>query len=111
MSTKETLNQHVESLNNKIQSDEKYRKKLGNVKKSFCMIFDNTDAYNFSLEDGRISEIRDGRIDSDITIELSSDTFQGLLSKQIDPLAAYFDKRIRVKASLMDKLLITEIFK
>lgn len=108
---KETLNQLSETVNSRIESDEKYRKKLGNVKKSFCITFDEKESYNFTLEGGKVSEIRDGPIEADISIDVSSDTFKKLLAREIDPMAAYFEKKIKVKASLMDKLLITELFK
>ncbi len=110
-SMKETLSQLSETVNRRIQSDEKYSKKLGKVSKSFCIIFDENESYNFRLENGKISEIMDGKTDADITIEVSADNFKKLLSREIDPMEAYFDKRIKVKASLMDKLLITELFK
>lgn len=108
---KETLNQLSEKVNSRIQTDEKYRKKLEKANKTFCIIFDGSESYNFTLSDGKISEIRDGKTDADITVEVSSDTFSKLLSRELDPMAAYFDRKIIVKASLMDKLLITELFK
>lgn len=108
---KEILNQLSETVNSRIESDEKYRKKLGKANKSFCITFDGKESFNFTLRDGRVSEIVDGRVEADIGIEVSSDTFKQLLSREIDPMAAYFEKKILVKASLMDKLLITELFK
>ncbi|MCL5665585.1 MAG: SCP2 sterol-binding domain-containing protein [Candidatus Thermoplasmatota archaeon] len=108
---KEILNQLSETVNRRIESDEKYRKKLGKVTKTFCITFDGKESYNFSLDNGKISEIQDGRKDSDIMVNVDSDTFRKILSKEIDPLSAYIEKKITVKASLLDKLLITELFK
>ncbi len=108
---KEILNQLRETVNSRIESDEKYRKKLGKVSKSFCITFDGSESYNFTLENGSVSEVKDGTVEADISIEVSSETFKKLLAREIDPMAAYFDKQIRVKASLMDKVLITELFK
>lgn len=108
---KEILSQLSETVNKRIETDEKYRKKLGSVNKSFCITFDDKDSYNFTLANGKVSEIQDGKVEADIGIEVSSDIFKKLLAREIDPMAAYFDKKIIVKASLMDKLLITELFK
>lgn len=108
---KEILNQLSDSVRKRMETDEKLRKKLDRVSKTFCITFDEKESYNFSIENGTISEIMDGRKESDIMVDVDSETFRKILSKEVDPLAAYMEKKIRVKASLLDKLLITELFK
>jgi len=107
----EILEELREKVNEKVITNEKYRKKLERARKSFCIVFDGSASYNFSLIDGKFSEIREGETDADIRIEVSSEDFKKLLSRDLDPMTAYIEKRIRVKASLMDKLLLTELFK
>ena len=52
-----------------------------------------------------------GEIDADISVNVNSDVFQKIMSKEIDAFSAYFEKKIQVKAKLMDKLLLTELLK
>lgn len=108
---KKILDQLVERVNAKLASDEKYRGKLNSVSRSFMVTFDNSDSYNFKLENGSVSPVEQGAIDADILVNVSSEIFQKILSKEIDAFSAYFDKKIQVKAKLMDKLLLTELLK
>jgi putative sterol carrier protein len=108
---KQILDQLVERVNKKLESDEKYRSKLDGVSKSFVITFDNSDSYNFRLDDGSISPVTPGSIEADVSVTVSSETFQKILTKEIDAFSAYFEKKIQVKAKLMDKLLLTELLK
>ncbi len=108
---KEVLDELAGKINSKLTTDEKMKKKLAGVKKTFSLNFDGKDYYNFSLNDGKISEILPGQKDADISIEVGSDLFSKLLSGEEDSMSAYFEKKIKIKASLMDKLLISELLK
>ncbi len=108
---KEVLNELAAKINKRLTTDEKFKKKLSGVTKSFCIDFDGKDFYNFSLHDGSVSEIDEGKKDSDIYIEVPSELFSKLLSGEEDAMTAYFEKKIKIKASLMDKLLISELLK
>lgn len=108
---KEILEQLSAKINSRLSGDEKYKKKLKDVKKTFQIEFDGKEYYNFKLEDGKISPVEEGKIEADVNVSVNSDVFQKILSKEIDALSAYFEKKIQVKASLMDKLLLTELLK
>lgn len=108
---KEELDGLAAKINERLATDEKFRNKLASVKKTFCVDFDGTDFYNFTLNQGRVSEIVPGKVDAEITIEVGSDMFKRLLSGEEDPMMAYLEKKIRIKASLMDKLLINDLLK
>lgn len=45
----------------------------------------------------------------DITIEMSDDTFKALASGEISPMKAYALRRVKVKASLKDIMLLTKL--
>lgn len=108
---KEILDELAAKINDKLVTNEKFREKLSNVQKTFCVDFDSTDFYNFKLEQGKISEILPGKTEADITIEVGSDMFKKLLNGEEDPMVAYLEKKIKIKASLMDKLLINDLLK
>ena len=108
---KETLEALRKRVIQRIDSDEKFKNKLMKVDKKFLVEFENNTFYNFSIKQGSISEIMDGPIEADVTISMDSDTFNKIMSKEIDPMEAYFEKKIRIKASLLDKLFLTDLFK
>lgn len=108
---KEVLNNLADKINKRLATDEKFKNKLSRVQKTFCIDFDGKDFYNFSLENGTISEILEGKKDADISIEVPADLFNKLLNGEEDAMSAYFEKKIRIKASLMDKLLISDLLK
>ncbi|BAB59176.1 hypothetical protein [Thermoplasma volcanium GSS1] len=108
---KDTLQQLVLKVNKKFQDDPKYREKLKDVKKSVNLEFDGKDNYHFYLENAHLSDVEEGKIDADVNVMVSSEVFSKILSKEIDPLTAYLTKQIKIKASLMDKLLISDLLK
>jgi putative sterol carrier protein len=108
---KETLEGLRKRVLERINSDEKFKNKLMKVDKKFLVEFEGKNFYNFSIKEGNISEIMEGPIDADVTISMDSDTFNKIMSKEMDPMEAYFEKKIRIKASLLDKLFLTDLFK
>jgi putative sterol carrier protein len=95
----------------RINTDPKFRDKMSKVNRSFLVEFDGKQFYNFKVENGSISEISEGNLPGDITISVDSATFGKIISNEMDPMVAYYEKKLQIKASLMDKILLTEIFK
>ncbi|MCL4332783.1 MAG: SCP2 sterol-binding domain-containing protein [Candidatus Thermoplasmatota archaeon] len=95
----------------KLEGDDRFRVKLSKVNRSFSVEFDGKEFYNFSIENGVVSEISAGKIDADISISVPSKVFRQILSREVNPMTAYFEKKLRIRASLGDKLLMTEIFR
>lgn len=94
-----------------MKTDEKFRNKLEKIDKKFSVDFDGTTFYHFAISGGNIGEIMDGKEEGDISISVDSEVFRKILAKELDPMEAYFEKKIRIKASLLDKLFLTELFK
>ncbi|KJE48933.1 MULTISPECIES: SCP2 sterol-binding domain-containing protein [Acidiplasma] len=108
---KEILNNLIQKSNQKIASDPAYSKKLQSVKKTICITFDNKDSYTFKIENNHISEPVEEKSDADIYVEVSSDLFKKILSKEESAMDAYLKGQLKIKASLMDKLLISDLLK
>ncbi len=108
---KEVLDELKNRVNERIKNDEKFAKKLSTIKKSFLVAFDDKEFYNFQISGGKVGEVVEGKQASDIEIAVDSDTFNKIIARQIDPMAAYMEKKIKIKASLFDKLFLTELFK
>lgn len=108
---KEVLDNLVEKVNKRLASDEKYKKKLSDLKKKVLVQFDQDKYYNFTLENGQISPVSEGEIEADISIQVPFETFNKIMNKETDAMTAYFEKKLKIKASLMDKLLLQDLLK
>ena len=86
---KEVLNELVKKMNDRIAKDPNYSKKLSGVNKTVEIIFDGKDSYYFKAENGHVTEPVEGKIDANITVEVSSDTFNKILSKEVNAMDAY----------------------
>ncbi|MCL4314129.1 MAG: SCP2 sterol-binding domain-containing protein [Candidatus Thermoplasmatota archaeon] len=108
---KDMLEDLRKRVNDRAATDEKFAKKLAGFNKTFLVAFDDRDFYNFRIEDGKVGEIAEGNAPSDIEISVPSEVFKKIISREIDPMSAYLEKKIKIKASLFDKLFLTELFK
>lgn len=108
---KEVLDNLVNKVNQKLATDEKYQKKLSGVTKTVMVQFDQDKSYNFTLENGKVSPVQEGEVDADIKVQVPSEIFRKIMNKETDAMTAYFEKKLQVKASLMDKLLLQDLLK
>ena len=104
---REELQKLVEKFNT---AENKKKEKLENLDSKINIVFEDDGTYRTHLKGGRLSEIEDGTFEpGDITIITTTGTFMKILSKEEDAMTAYITKKIKVKAKLMDKLLLSDI--
>ncbi len=106
---KEILQSLVDKFNS--MEDEKIKNKIKDIKKNITLIFEDDGSYHFTLNNSKLSDVEEGYQKGDIEITTTTEIFKKILNKEIDALSAYITKKIRVKASLMDKILISELLK
>ena len=104
---KETL----QELINKFNDNDTVSKKVKDMDRMITIKFPDCGSYHIHLKNGKMSDVEEGEVESQIVVEMTSEVFKGILNKEIDALTAYLSKKISVKASLMDKLLIKDLFK
>ena len=105
---KETLQELVEKFNAK---DDERKDKIKDLKRSIVVKFTDDGTYHFYLENAKLSDVEEGEIEADIVLETDTQTFRDILEKKEDALTAYITKKIRIKAKLMDKLLLSDLLK
>ena len=105
---KDELQKLVEKFN---LSENEKKEKLKDLERTIVIIFDNGEIYHTKLKDGKLSDIQEGEVDGDITVSTDVETFTKILKGEEDALSAYITKKIKLKAKLMDKLLLAEILK
>ncbi len=64
----------------------------------------------FSIRNGAVEGPYDGeKEDAQIGVEMTSDTFTGLLKKEIDPFSALVKGQIKIKASFWDLMKLKNL--
>ncbi|HDP96390.1 MAG TPA: hypothetical protein ENN25_01690 [Euryarchaeota archaeon] len=101
----------IEKLNEKRESDEKVRAELEGLDRTIMISLTDGRIFNFAIENGHLSELRDGAIQNpDISIESDAETLEGIFKGEIGAMKALALKRIRVNASIQDMLRIRKLF-
>ncbi len=108
MPVKEILQQLVEKFNAK---EDPRKDKIRDLKRVIVIKFTDDGSYHMRLENARLSPVEEGEVAGDIVVETDTRTFKDILEKREDALTAYITKKIRIKAKLMDKLLLSELLK
>ncbi len=101
----------VEKFNIRAKQDEKLRKEIQDLERKIQINFRDNGSYNFILKNAQVFEIKDNLQNPDIVVSISTDVFNKILNKEMDVLSAYITRKFTVKASLSDKLLISELLK
>lgn len=101
----------VRKFNDKAETDEKLKKELKGVTRRIQIDVTDGEDYSFVLADLKISDFREGGIESpDVIIRASSDTFSALLTKQMGPMKALATRKLKIKASLDDMFRLRKFF-
>ena len=110
MDMKHILQDLVDKFNRK---EDSRKEKIKNLKRRIVVKFEDDGTYYFDLENAVISDVKEveGDIKGDITVITTTEVFNKILNKKMDALTAYFSKKIKINAKLMDKLLIGELLK
>lgn len=110
MATIEEVREKLEFLKGKAQG-ERFREATEDFNR--VVQYDFTDlGYKgyFAIRDGAIEGPNDGEnAAAEIRVEMTSDTFMGLMNKQIDPFTAMVKGQLKIKASFWDLLKLKNL--
>lgn len=107
----ERLFELVDKFNKRAKEDEKLRKDIMGLERKIQIVFSDDGTYNFILKDAQVKKSDDKFEKPDIIVTISTEVFNSILNKETDVLSAYITRKFTVKASLSDKLLISELLK
>ncbi len=99
----------LEKVNEKLQNSEKTRKRMAATRKVLRWDAGDTST-TFLVENGQVA-IAGNDLKPDIVITASTDDVLGIMQKKLDPMEAYSSGKLKIKASLLDKLLMAELLK
>ncbi|WP_393971376.1 SCP2 sterol-binding domain-containing protein [Oxyplasma meridianum] len=100
----------LDEANTKLQENPEKKEKISKLDRTVCIELDDSENIFFEIKNGSITVV-DHVVSPDIVVKSSSRDFSDILDKKLDPMNAYFSKKIVIKAKLMDKLLIANILK
>ena len=92
-------------------SDEKYARLLSGWNKEMQYHFTDTDEYFYiKFTDGKPEGPFEGQVeDPEISYKMSSDTFLSISRKEISGVKAFMTGKVKVKASMQDKLKLQKL--
>lgn len=107
----EVLKDLMARFNKKTTEDERLRSELKNITRKIMIEMTDGESYNFLLENNQIINLSKGEIVSpDIKIISDTKTFEGLINRKIGPMKAIATGKLKIIASLEDKLRLRKLF-
>ena len=93
-------------------SEPEVQKSLKGFSRTMMIILtDVKEEYFITIKNGKEAYLERGNIPTpDILIKTNSNTLAKLVSKSINPAAAYFARKITIKASMDDMLKLRKVF-
>ncbi len=105
---KKVLQGIVEKFNNK---DDPRKEKIKDLSRIIIIRFTDDGTYHMKLENATLGDVQEGEVEGDIAVETTTTLFRKILNKEEDAFTAYITKKIKIKAKLMDKLLLADLLK
>lgn len=105
------LNEKVIEFNSKIKDDTGMAKMIEGKTRTICICILDGDNYVSKLENLKLGDFeRTDDTNSDLIVTASSEILEALISKTMSPVKAYLKGNLKVKANLMDMLLLKKLF-
>ena len=106
----ETLAQLVDRFNRHAQQTPAVQDELRGVSRKIALKFTDGENFAVDLQGGQLVNLRIAPVDHpDVTITTDTETFQGLVKKEIGPMKALVTRRLAIDGSLDDKLLFRKL--
>jgi predicted lipid carrier protein YhbT len=109
---KATLEQGIETYNRRAPADPDLGAAIQGKTRRVNLNITDGEPLHFLLEGVVCQPITVGKFpEPDITMEADTETFLAVLNGDLGPSKALFTRRLRIKASLMDMMLIRKFFR
>ncbi|MGI0054764.1 MAG: SCP2 sterol-binding domain-containing protein [Thermoplasmata archaeon] len=100
----------VDRFNRHTDRNPAVRQELSGLERTIVVRLSDEGSYAVDLRGGRLENLRTNPPPhADVTIRTDSETFRGLLSKEIGPMKAMVTGRLKLDGSLEDKLLFRKL--
>jgi putative sterol carrier protein len=110
MTVEETLESVVDRFNRHVAKNPAAQEELDGLKRTIQIRLTDGGTYAVDLTGGRLSNLRSGGVmRADVKITTDTETFHGLVAKDIGPMKALVTRRLEIEGSLEDKLLFRKL--
>ena len=108
---KEKLEAKVLEFNSRINDEPSFSKKIEGKNRSICICITDGENYSTKLEDLKIESFKETEdTAADLVVTASSEVIIALITKKSSPIKAYMSGDLKVKAGIMDMLLLKSLF-
>jgi putative sterol carrier protein len=106
------LKKQIQKFNDRLKTDEKLQKEMEGIVRTIQIDVEDGATYYTTIKDNCADELKEGSIEQpDILIKADEATLSGLINKEISPIKAFLiTKKLKVEASLEDKLRLRKFF-
>jgi putative sterol carrier protein len=110
MGTKEEVKKGMERVAAKLE-DPELKEEFKKFYKSVQFVYtDLNSSYVMELAGGEVKEIKEGTVDRpNIIVTIDSDTFLGIVNKEIDAISAFSQGKIKFKGAMTDLLKLQKL--
>ena len=107
----EMLQEKVTLFNQRIDNEEKFAGMIGDKQRSVRIEITDGVTLTARLADGRLADFTTAAgPEADIRVTADTETMGGMLAGTVSPIVAYATRRLKVKCSVRDLLLLKRIF-
>ena len=111
MSMQEEIQAVIDRFHEKMESDEKVRKEVEPLEKSFNLDLGEEGGYSMKLKDAKIYYFEPTLLENaDITLTTTEENLRGLIDGTLRPMRAYVLKKIQIKGKIDDLLFLKKFF-
>src|SRR6267378_8693184 len=101
----------VEKFNERARTDPKLQETLRDLARTIQLDIAGDATYHFFLKNNAIDGVRDGPVaNPQVIVTTDKDTLVGIMDGEVSATRAYFNKKIKFKATLQDLLVLRKIF-
>jgi len=105
------LEKKVLEFNKRINDEPAFSKKIEGKNRTICICISDGGNYSTKLENLKIENFEETEdTAADLVVTASSEVILALVTKKSSPIKAYMSGDLKVKASIMDMLLLKSIF-
>ncbi len=110
MTMEPRIRELVDKVNRKLESDEKMREEVKDLKKSINVDL-GEEHYSFRFEDCKVFDFKCELIEgADVTLAATVENMTKLLDGDLRPMKAYITKKITIKGKIQDLMFLKKFF-
>jgi putative sterol carrier protein len=84
--------------------------KIAGVNNTYRFDIEDAGSWTVDVQDGNVNVAKDGDAEPDVTIVVSEDNFQKLISGDLNPTTAYMTGKLKIKGDMGAAMKLQKLF-